>query len=357
MNAKNKICPFCGCKFSARKHLYKCNSEISRDDSYIAMVELNYNLKVTHLISDYVDKFMSLPDLKKKYSIPYKVSLEVFEIMNIKKRSLSDSTNSEKCIEQRKETSIKIYGVDNPSKSDVIKDKKRKTFIENYGVDNIYKTTHFKEYLNNLMLLKYVKLRTTNPEKISDSRKKFTPGKWEEIEKKIKNTSLEKYGVTNVSKLDKNRKKHSEAMIGWWKGLSDLEKEERINRNFNLVSGLEITVRNILDNNMIIYDPQRFIGGKSYDILIRFTNLIIEINGDYWHANPNKYSGTDFINYPGIGQVTASSVWDRDIEKIALAEKYGYKVITIWEDEIKREKKAGNLEFFIINKLYENSKN
>lgn len=357
MNSKNKICPFCGELFATVKHLSECKPEADPNDSYLSMIELNYNMKISDFVYDYIEKFLSLPDLKRKYNIPYRTSLKIFEIVGVEKRGLSASSGLEKCILQKKETFIRIYGVDNPSKCEAIKEKKRNTFIKNYGVDNIYKTTHFKEYLNNLMIEKYGVLRKTNPKKISDARKNFSTEKWENIETKIKKTTLERYGVTNVSKLDKNRKKYSDSMIRWWGNLTDLEKEEMINRNFNLVSKLEIYVRDILDSNTIFYTPQKFIAGKSYDILINKTNLIIEVNGDYWHANPNKYKSTDIINYPGIGQITASSVWDRDIEKIAIAEKYGYCVITIWEDEIKREKKAGNLEFFIINKIYESSKN
>jgi len=115
-------------------------------------------------------------------------------------------------------------------------------------------------------------------------------------------------------------------------------------------------VRNILDSNSIMYTPQRFINGKSYDILLNFTNIVVEINGDYWHANHEKYLPDDEISYHNIGKIKASSVWERDRKKKENAEKYGYKVIYIWESEINRAKKNGNLDFFILNKIYENTK-
>jgi hypothetical protein len=226
MNSKNKICPYCNSKFSIRKHLVECNPGVSLDDSYVAMLQLNYNFNISDLILDYTEYFFSLPDLKEKYGISYRTSLEILNIMGIEKRNISESTKCERTNNKKKQSFIRIYGVDNPSKSDHIKEKKKETFIKNYKVDNIYKTEEFKKYLDDLMIRKYGCLRKTNPKKISNSRNEFTKDKWDSIDKKIKATSLERYGVDNVSKLDKNKSASSKYMKEFWNNLSDIEKEE-----------------------------------------------------------------------------------------------------------------------------------
>ena len=72
---------------------------------------------------------------------------------------------------------------------------------------------------------------------------------------------------------------------------------------------------------------------RNYDAHILGTNILIEINGDYWHANPLLYNSGDLITYPG-GTILVDTIWAKDTFKTQLAESYGYKVITIWEYDI-----------------------
>lgn len=356
MNKRNKICPFCISLISNRSHLKKCKPEIDLKDSYILMIEKNYNINIKDLTIDYSENFYSLPDIKQKYNLPYKTTMELLKLSNVNIRSLSEASLLDKRNDKIRKTSLEKYGVDNISKLDSIKDKKKETFLKNYGEDNVFKTKEFKEYLDILMMEKYGKLRVTNPHKISESRKNFSLEKWNDINQKIEKTSLIRYGVTNVSKMESRKKEFSEFMKSWWKSLSDIEKEKLINRNFNLVSNLEIKVRDILDSNTILYTPQRFINGLSYDFLINKTNIIIEVQGDYWHANPIKYKMGDLIKYPGIGILEISKVWEKDRIKRENAEFYGYKILYLWESEINKAEKNGNLEFFILEKIYGISK-
>lgn len=69
------------------------------------------------------------------------------------------------------------------------------------------------------------------------------------------------------------------------------------------------------------------------DIFVPKLNLIIEVNGDYWHANPEKYSENDII---GHKHVCASDIWKRDEKKILDLRAMGYNVAVIWESELKK---------------------
>jgi G:T-mismatch repair DNA endonuclease (very short patch repair protein) len=71
-----------------------------------------------------------------------------------------------------------------------------------------------------------------------------------------------------------------------------------------------------------------------YDLYIPSINLIIEIQGDYWHANPNRYNAEDLVHYK-FADIKAQDIWDRDKVKQDFAISKGYKLIVIWEYFIK----------------------
>lgn len=66
------------------------------------------------------------------------------------------------------------------------------------------------------------------------------------------------------------------------------------------------------------------------DILIPSKKLVIEVNGDKWHANPKKYKEDDLIRlwrgnrHDGIRK-----------EQI---ESFGYKVMVLWASDIKKNR-------------------
>jgi very-short-patch-repair endonuclease len=60
---------------------------------------------------------------------------------------------------------------------------------------------------------------------------------------------------------------------------------------------------------------------------------IIEVHGDYWHCNPDTYDENTVVR----GGQTASVIWKNDARKIECAHYYGYKVLTLWENEIQQD--------------------
>lgn len=111
-------------------------------------------------------------------------------------------------------------------------------------------------------------------------------------------------------------------------------------------SSLEEYVHERLDGN---WDTQYVLTGGSrnwvYDFVNHDSKLILEVNGDFWHANPEMYA-EDWIN--PITKVTAKEKWNYDEEKTQYAESKGYKVITIWEKNIKelRLQESGEQEYY-----------
>ncbi len=92
---------------------------------------------------------------------------------------------------------------------------------------------------------------------------------------------------------------------------------------------LEQLVCDILDAHNIQYTFQFFLTKdsicKSYDFYIHNTNMLLEIDGDYWHGKDtakNKYK-------------KYLEVQENDKFKTQLASDSGYTVIRLWESEIK----------------------
>ena len=70
---------------------------------------------------------------------------------------------------------------------------------------------------------------------------------------------------------------------------------------------------------------------RTYDFLVE-GSLIVEMQGDYYHANPRKYKPDDTI-VVAHKRRKAKEIWEYDKEKKALATEHGYKFIAIWEDK------------------------
>lgn len=84
-------------------------------------------------------------------------------------------------------------------------------------------------------------------------------------------------------------------------------------------------------------------------------NYLIELNGDFWHANPKIYAENDIINLPDSDGVLAKSLWEKDAQKLQLAQQNGFTVITLWECDLNDSKKLEKIKR--IMKLYANNKN
>ena len=83
-------------------------------------------------------------------------------------------------------------------------------------------------------------------------------------------------------------------------------------------------------------------------------NLIIEINGDYWHCNPLIYKETDIITYPNNIKKCAKAIWKKDKVKQNYITNKKYELLIVWENEINENKH--NLSDFFKNKLDEKIK-
>jgi very-short-patch-repair endonuclease len=145
------------------------------------------------------------------------------------------------------------------------------------------------------------------------------PAKRTEVREKISKTRIER-GVA---------KGHNNPMFG------KAHTEEALRKIFDKRSMTrpEQQLKEILEELHITYKSQFFIntGDRtfSYDFYLPDHNIIIEVDGDYWHGGPgvSKY-------WHGV-EVTKET----DILKDSVAQERGYTIIRLWESQLNTDKK------------------
>lgn len=323
----------------------KCNKDYICGHLKIHSKKLNkdYNIiRIEYILFNFPDfnskeKFEkiynenSIPDFKKKYNLGQNDLKRLCEHYNIKRRTIQDTNGSGgMCHIRAEKTNYEKYGAKNVlSKGTLIYEKRNKTVQEKYGVSNVFEIKEIKDKLK------------------SDEF-------W-----------LEKYGLTISEFKSKIAKEH-------YNLLSDDEKTEWLERtihkagvdrfktikhNSHSTSSIENKVKKFLIDLDYGFIQQKRLQIKSrryyfYDICIEPLKLMIEINGSYWHANPQIYKKDDIINYPGYS-ITAYEKWQNDILKEDYAIKNGYRVIVIWDNELEKCKTTEQFKLLLFQKLTE----
>jgi len=319
-------CPFCEKDLNPcdSNHIYYCGVKNGFSDKrFIKYKFIHFNFSkisdFNFLKEEYETNLKSLPVLKKEYGIDFKSILFLLDYFNIRKRNISESSIK---ISKGKflKTMMKRYNTDNPSRVDEFKRKREQTCVDRFGVNNIRKVKNYMDI----------------------------------VEKTIK----EKYGVT-YSELQSNLSKKvwsnltDENKNLWLKNSIHSDKAYKNNIKGYNISKLETRIQEILNEMGISYTTQFCLKNEKmrrfYDFLLIDIKLIIEVNGDYWHANPKLYKENDILNYKKFGTRTAKDMWIKDEFKKDFAEKKGYIVMYIWESEINENKY--NLTNFVINKI------
>jgi very-short-patch-repair endonuclease len=313
-----KQCPFCKQSFNyiSRSHLSKC----SKDSKVTDYKEARYLMLCCNfpeisnkdiLIREYETNLLSLVDIKKKYQIDFKSTQFLLNYYNIHIRGISESA-LKITVPKANKTNLENLGCTNVlSKDTPAYHKRNQTMIDKYGVDSVMKTEYFKH------------------------------------RNKSDDAYIEHFGLTK-------KEFNSERVKKIWNNKSEEEKKQwLINSIHNdkairnavgyTISKLEKHIEELLQELSITYETQLLLKVSNkkryfYDLYITSSNLIIEIQGDYWHANPNRYSAEDLVHYK-FADIKAQDIWDRDKVKQDFAISKGYKVVSIWEHFIKNTSK------------------
>lgn len=226
----------------------------------------------------------------------------LMEKYGIPRRSLSEAANCKRSKTRRAETAMRKYGSphnfckDHPSRQ-----KWEQRLLEKEGITNVFQR---KDVID--------KIQKTIAERYPDEDPRYRPVRGRRVYSKL-------------------HKKIVEILI-------KLGYEPRIERKFY----------NFQDRHRILY---------SFDIYIE-PNLLIEVNGNMWHANPKIYKPDDLIPHYQRGYFPAKEKWELDRQKIEYAEKKGFSILVIWESDIDKGEEfiINILQRFIKEKRYEGSK-
>lgn len=91
----------------------------------------------------------------------------------------------------------------------------------------------------------------------------------------------------------------------------------------------ELEFEKILKSLKVNYMTQKIVGGKIYDFFLPEINTLIEVDGDYYHANPDKYTE--------LNEMQKRSV-KNDKRKNIIARGRGYSLVRFWESDILEKK-------------------
>lgn len=100
----------------------------------------------------------------------------------------------------------------------------------------------------------------------------------------------------------------------------------------NTDTWIERVTEEVLMENGIEFVKQFEVGRMTADFYIPTANLIVETNGDFWHANPEVYPDRDNLH-----PIQRRAV-EKDKRKLQQLHDLGYEVYVIWEHDLSERK-------------------
>ena len=165
---------------------------------------------------------------------------------------------------------------------------------------------------------------------------------------KRNDTVEKKYGVTNVFQLDSIKQKSYNTNIKKY-GLP-FPQHAPIKGTLTKPHVVVLEYLDYLNISYIIDPRNKFSKYNEYldriyspvpDVYIPDKKIIIEIYGDYYHANPIFYKETDIlkIRWNNVYNITgkfpiAKNIWDEDNARIEQLKSFGNKCLILWENDI-----------------------
>ena len=325
------ICPYCDEKIKKGNqwHVKQCRRKFLED--------LPEKVK-QKMINDYEKEGLSLVQMSKKYELPYSQLQRILSSLGVKLRKLKEAVNMPKRKEQYTQTMLKNYGTTHNFNKDCESRKKwEKRLFEEEGITNVFQR---KAVIN--------KIKETMTERYGEEGIYYNRAKGNTLEYWIdklgEEKGIKKFNEINYGKGNSNRYEYYiekygdiEGQIQWKKRIEQLSHNK-----FTYQIGLNKLCYEILDKNSIIYEKEFKIYKESthryYSFDVKIENLLIELNGVYWHCSPKKYKPNDLVRFPGNHYIKAKDKWEYDRIKKETAEQKGYIVETIWEDEFNETK-------------------
>lgn len=116
-------------------------------------------------------------------------------------------------------------------------------------------------------------------------------------------------------------------------------REGTVQIRLNKRSAAEREIARQLEARGVQFKTQFHIDGVPYlyDFYFPSMNLIIEYQGDYWHAHPAKYPSGAMLRIQNVGLVLVDNIWARDEAKRKAAVENGFTIAYVWERDYKAQ--------------------
>ena len=247
-----------------------------------------------------------------------------------RKRTMLDKYGVENSfqMEKIKQTNLKKYGVEYPFQSKEICEKRAANFKKHCRENPEFKT-HFIESNRKTREERYGNPNYRNIEKARQTYINKSDEEKQEIIKKRQKTNLKKYNVKNYTTLCKRTA-----------GISKLSLRVK---NILELAGIPFEIEYQIEFNNSERETYR-----AYDF--KFDKIILELNRDYFHANPAIFKPDDIIRIRKE-DFLAKDLWEGDLKKRQLAESHGFTVKYLWEREMKKMSDDEILDWIKINCL------
>ena len=206
---------------------------------------------------------------------------------------------TEKFKKENKDRFIKKYGVDNPWKNPEIQNKIKETNIERYGESSWLKVKKNREYMS------FITQKSSELDRLNKIKDKNIP---------IEIVEYSKTGVTIKCNICD---KLSEFSVSFFNKKISSEKNPCFTCNPPLYSEsngekeLFNYIKSIYDGNIIIHDRKSG-NGKELDIFLPDKMVAFEYNGIYWHSEifKNKNDNLNKKKYFETLNINVINIWE-----------------------------------------------
>lgn len=113
---------------------------------------------------------------------------------------------------------------------------------------------------------------------------------------------------------------------------SRIQLLNRLKKDNRLDTSIQLKVNDILDRNKILYEREKTFDYYSVDNYLNDSNLIIEVMGDYWHCNPNRYNKEKYF----INETQQKQLHRDKIKYSYIKNHFAIDILYLWESDINK---------------------
>src|SRR3990167_6914672 len=206
----------------------------------------------------------------------------------------------------------------------------RQSVQEKYGVANVSHLPHVKSKIS--------KANTGHDSHSTEEGRRKTS---ETFKRKWQDPSYRAHTIqkaTAACNTIEEKQRRSEAQRIRWQNseyVALMLDRAVVNKN----SGLHRKIRSRLNLETLGFVSEQKVGRYLVDELHEGKKVVVEVNGDYVHANPRFYEANQVIVMPG-NSYTAAKKWESDARRKQKLESLGYKVLVVWGSDDLAAKKV-----------------